>query len=269
MDKTEIFKSIAQNLGDLVTDDTVASSSSTSLDLPSLVHPQSGQLKGNNLFIYSGGGSEAFRVISDFTPLSKRVIVAQAFTTTPSTNAKVAITKQFDKPSYYNAIERAVGLARLYHLEEHTATMQLMGSQYEYSVPSGFEYITSLRLVPSGNSSYDSYDETRQIFELSTSYYRVEPNPLGTMCIIFDSRHIDLDNIDEQWVRVYGQSRIASASTVPDDISEYVIVKATSLLASRKITDGTEWKDKFTTYRDDAKTLEKYLHVPRRGIRVG
>lgn len=269
MDKTEVIKAIAINLGDLVADDSVGSPTGTSVNMLALVHPLASQLKGYGLYVYSGGGSDQFRIISDFTPASHLAVIGQPFTTVPSTNSKAMIFQAFNKDDYFNAVHRAVGVARTYHLEEATATLALIGTTYENAVPSGFEYISRLRLVPTSGSAYEDVPVIRDNFEILPDMFRIEPNPVGSLCIIFDPRFIALTNLNNQWVRVYGQAQIASASTIPNDISEFVIAHATTNLSIRRIREGDEWRNKFFAFKGDASILEKKLHTPRRGVKVG
>ena len=166
-----------------------------------------------------------------------------------------------------------IGGARLLHLQEKVATMQLVATQYEYPVPSGFEYISLLRLVPSGYTDYSSDDEVNRIFELPPRYWRIEPNAKGTYVIVFDSRKINLSNFDEEWVNVLGQVKpdIASTdnATIPEDLEEFIINGASVLLASQRIGEGQEWRIKFQVFRDTQRTLEDYVHRSRYGKQVG
>ena len=273
MDRITSVKSIARNLRDLVVDTTPSSMTGTSIDASKLIHPISGQLKGFDLYIYSGGGAGQQRTITDFLPANNRLTIDDPFSPIPSVNSNFLIFEHFGKDEYDNALDRMIGQARMRYLEEKVATLNLVGTIYEYAVPSGYDYISRLRLVPSGSKDYGEDTEVRNIFELPPRYWRIEPNALGTFCIVFDRRKIDLDDFDNQMVNILGQAKpdisATDNATIPQALEEYIISGASMLLASSRIAENQEWRAKFQIFQSQNTELKEYIHRTRYGVRVG
>ena len=264
-----IFETIGRNLGDVVAKGTPTGGTGTTLDSNTLVHPLTDQLKGNELYIWTGQGAGQARTITAFAPANNRITVDPAFTTIPTANSEFLIFKHFRIDDYENALNRAIGQTRLINLIEKVATLNLAGSQYEYVVPSGFEYIRALRLVPSGSTDYGADDEVSRIFELRTDKWRIEPNALGTFVIAFDSRKIDLDFYDKEWVNIVGQAKPdLSATLIPENLQEFLIAGASMLLSSQRISEGQEWRIKFGAFKQIRDELEPYVFKHRHGKRV-
>ena len=273
MDRIGAIKAVARGIGDLIVDTTPSAVTGSTIDADALIQPISKQLQGKDTYIYEGAGAGQRRTATDFEPANNRVLFAQGFTTTPSTNSKFIMLNHFDKDEYDNVVDRIIGVARMKHLVEKVATMELVATQYEYPCPSGFEYISTLRLVPSGWTDYGADDEVSRIFELPPRLFRVEPNAVGTYVIVIDRRKIDLNGFNEQWVNVLGQAKpeiqATDNATVPADLEEFVIAGASMLLAAQRISEGEEWKVKFRAFRELKNDLEAYVHTTRRGKRVG
>ncbi len=272
MQRIDALKAISRNLRDLITDTTPASLTGSSIDALRLIHPVADQLKGKDLYIYSGAGNGQERIITQFVPASNRCIFDEVFVTTPSTNSNFVILDYFRKDEYDNALDRMIGLAGLKYLQDSVATMQVVASQYEYPVPSGYEYISSLRLVPDGDTDYESDSYVQSIYEFPTQLWHIEANPLGTMVIAFDPRKISLTSFDADWLRIMGQSKPSVAgtdnATIPQDLEEYVVQGASMILASQRISEGQEWLSKFRMFSSLTNELESYIFVHRRGKRV-
>jgi len=273
MNKFGVIKEVAYNLSDLVVDSVPVSLTGSSLDMAELIHPLDDQLKGNTAYIYDGAGAGQERIVSEFNIPQNQVVFDQVFSVTPSLNSQVAIFKFWKYSDYKHAVDRAMGKAKHIYLEERVATMALVGSQYEYPVPSGFEYISTLRLVPSSNTNYSADTDTERVFELPPRMFRIEPNAVGTYVIVIDPRRIDLDNFTNHWVNVVGQAKPdvlgSDNTTVPDDIEEYIIAFATAHLASMRINENKEWITKFRLYKSDKDDLEEYIFRHRQGKGVG
>lgn len=273
MDKISAIKAISRNLRDLVVDTTPASACGSHVDADKLIHPLANQLRGFPFYIYEGAGAGQDRTVGTFAPANNRMIFEQAFATVPSTNSKFLVFEHFDKDEYDNALDRMIGIARIKYLEEKVATMELVATQYEYCVPSGFEYISNLRLVPSGHTDYSMDDEVNLIAELPPRYWSIEPNAKGSYMIKFDPRKIDLQVVNEEWINVVGQAKPdispTDNATIPEELEEFLIAGATMQLASQRISENQEWRDKFRVYRDLKNDLETYIHSNRYGRRVG
>ncbi len=270
MANISIYEAIGRNLGDVVKKGIPTGATATTMDSNVLVHPLAGQLKGNELYIYEGTGVGQTRTITDYTPTNSRITVSPPFTTIPTADSRFIVFKHFSIEDYENAMNRGIGQARLVHRDEKVATMQIVATQYEYAVPSGFEYISALRLVPTSGTDYGEDDEVSGMFEFAPRFWRIEPTTGGSYVIVFDRRKIDLDSYDEEMVKVVGQVKPDfGASLIADELQEYVINKATMLLSSQRIGEGQEWRAKFYTYRTIVTELETYIHSSRFGKRVG
>ncbi len=273
MDKIGAIKATSINLRDLIVDSIPASVTASMVDCNMLIQPVSDQLKGRYFYIYEGAGNGQERVVTSFTPASNRLGFDQVFSPVPSINSKFILTDFFRKTEYDGALDRMLGISRTKFLEDRVATLQIVGSQYEYLVPSGIDYISLLRCVPSTGSDYDSIDETSLIFEIAPRYWRIEPNPLGSFVLAFDARKIDLSQWDEDWLRIMGQSRTNIAATdnasIPTKLEEFIVAGMSMLMASQRIDENKEWQSKFYMFRDMYRDLEQYVFTHRRGKPVG
>jgi hypothetical protein len=262
--KYDLYEAIARNIGDLVAKDTPSAATATTVDADSLIHPETGQLKGYQFYIYDGAGAGQTRIITDFLPDNNRLVVDRAFTTTPSINSNFYIFKSIKKEDLDNFVDRAMGLARQVHLDDYCPTMELVATQYEYTVPSGIAFISHLQLVPSGHTDYEADDEVDRVFMLYPPVWRVENN-----IIMFDPRRISLDNFDEELIRVVGQARPATLgtdnATVPVDLEDYLIARSTQLAVMPKLRHGQEWMTILAGYKDLADKLEGYIRTQQRG----
>ena len=274
MNKIEAVKAVARNFRDLIIDAKPATLTGTSLDFLRLIQPMSNQLRGKEVYIYAGGGAGQSRFVTSFTSIISggRVTFEEVFSTIPSTNSDCLMFEKFHKDEYDNFLERMMGMAKLKHLEDKVATLALVATQYEYAVPSGFEYIHSLRLVPSGNSDYGADDYVGAVFEIPPHEYRIEQNPVGTYIIAFDRRKISLSSYDDKWVRIQGQAKPDIAATdnasIPEDIEEYIVNGASMLVASILADQNEKFRTKFYMFRDIHRELEDYIFTPRRGKQV-
>jgi len=277
MQKIEALRAIAYNLRDLILDSTVASAYGSAMRFDELIYPNTRQLQGKYAYIYDGGGAGQSRVVGSIDPSTRSALFTQGFTVAPSINSKVILTNVWDKAEYDNAIDRMIGRARASFLQDKVATLALVGTQYEYSVPSGFEWISTLRLVPSlssggSASDYDSEDIIRSMFEIDSRYWRVEMNPQGSYIIAIDSRKIDMDNYGGYWVRIIGQAKPDTLgtdnATVSKDLEEFIITGASMLLSSQRMGETQEWARKFYMFRDNLNPLEQYIFSHGRGKKV-
>ena len=268
-----VYEAVGRNLGDVVAKCVPTNATGTTVESNTLIHPLADQLKGHEMYIFEGSGEGQARVITVFDEANNRITVDPAFSTIPSINSTFLVFRHFATEDYENAMNRIMGKAKLVNLVEKVATMQLVGSQYEYAVPSGFEYISGLRLVPSGHSDYESDDEIDRIFELPMRAIRIEPNAGGSFLIVIDPRKISIDaNLDKAWAKVIGQVKPDfAASSIPDNLQEYIISGASMLLASQRMSGAQNdpWYSKFRLFRDQTTALEEYVHRPRYGKRVG
>ncbi len=273
METVSIYEAIGRNLGDVLVKGVPTNCTASMLASPILTEPVIDQLKGKDLFIYMGAGAGQAREITAFTPGSKAVQIGQSFDTIPTTNSKFLIFSHFKAEDYENAMNRAFGIVRLKNLVETSGTIITVGTQYEYPVPSGMEFVNSLRIVPSGGSNYSDYEVesyVNSIYEIPPRNFRIEINPLGSYVIAIDPRKISLDFFDGKSLRIMGQSKPDLTGTVTSEkLQEYIIAEASMIMSSTRIDEGQEWKVKFYMFRDMTKELENYVYTPRRGKQVG
>ena len=267
--RIDAVREIARNLRDLVVDTTPASLTGSSIDALKLIHPNNNQLRGNPFYSYSGGGPGQSRIITEFLPENNRMTFQELFTTGVSLNTRFFVLDNWEKEEYDSAIDRALGLAREVYREDVSGTIGVVGSQYEYAVPSGMTDIHTIRIVPSGNTNYQGDTEVRDIFEFPPHLWRIEVKPTGSHVITFDPRRIRLSQFDNEVVEIMGQQRPIVAGTdnakIPEDIFEFVVAKASTRMAGQRINEDQEWLLKFRELRADAKTLEDHIFRPRRG----
>ncbi len=276
--RIDLVKAIARNLGDLVVDAVPASMTASTIDCLSLFQPNPGQLTGKYVYIYSGAGSGQSKVIGSFNPTLKRLVFPEGLGSIPSVNSNFILTLRHSRDDYSNAIDRYVGFARTRNLIDAVATAALVATQYEYPVPSGMEYVNTLRLVPSGNTDYRASDEIQTRFEIPPRYWRIESNVGGTRCITIDSRQFNLDEVDNYVIKIFGQAHpnvgTTDASAIPDELVEYLIAGASAQLVSTNISTDGKIDPRFYMYRDQvsgrqtAPGLEDYITTSIRGKKV-
>lgn len=265
--KIDLIKSVARSHHDLIVDGIPASYCATYADFDRLIQPREGQLIGRNFYVYEGTGAGQDRIIADFLPANNRVVFDQPLTVTLTGSTGCVIFNYWEKDDYDNAIDRAVGRAQQIYYPENVATLQLAGSQYEYPIPSiggGFQYVSQLRLVPSGHTDYAQDDEVERLFEIPSHRWRVEKNAVGTAVLVFDSRKISMNNYNNEWLRVIGQTKMEALgtdnSTVPVDVEEFLIANATARLAQQRVNEDKEWTIKTNNARSDSKFYEDHIH---------
>lgn len=267
-----LYEAVARNLRDIMAKGT-GSATGTVVYSSAFIHPVADQLKGKSIYFYDGAGAGQMRTITKSIVGSKSVEVGVPFTTTPSINSSFLVFNYFEAEDYENAMNRAMGWAKLRHLDEKVATISIVPTQYEYPVPTGYEYISTLRLVPSGGANYSDYgadDEVSRLFEFPSRFWRIEVNPLGTFVISFDPQKIDLDSFDGQALRIMGQVKPDFTGTlIADELEEYIVSAASMLLCSQRISENNEWRSKFGMFRDITKDMESVIWSRPRGKRVG
>lgn len=278
MARIDIIKTVARNLGDLIVDATPASLTGSTVDCTDLVHPNAEQIRGKYFYAYSGAGAGQSRVVSSFNTTYRRMVFQNVFTTTPSSNTNFILTDKFDKSEYDNALNQSIKLTRLKFLQEKVGTSQIIGTQYDYAVPSGMAYIYNLKLVPSLGNDYSSDEEIDTIQELPPRYWNVERNTGGSYMIVFDSRFIHLDQFDGHTVRILGQAPpdivATDNATIPEELEAFLEANTSLLLSATKQAAGEPWKTLYSLFRDEVRPrtgegLEAYIFRYGRGKKVG
>ena len=274
MNRIGAIKATSINLRDLIVDTFPSSMCATAVYCAELIQPVSDQLKGRDFYIYQSPGNGTDRIVTSFDPAYNKLGFEQPIGSYYNIQtSKFLLFDFFRKTEYDGVLDRMLGIARTKFLEDRVATLQIVGTQYEYLVPSGIDYINMLRCVPSLGSDYESIDETALIFEIAPHYWRIEPNPLGSFVLAFDARKISMDDFDEDWLRIMGQSRINIAATdnatIPAKLEEFIVAGMSMLMASQRIDENREWQSKFYMFRDMYRDLEQYVFTHRRGKPVG
>src|SRR3990167_2677437 len=118
MQRIDVIKSVARNLRDLVVDTTPATLSTTQISATRLIHPETNQLRGFPVYLYSGAGAGQDNIVASFDAANNRMGFDRAFTTSPSTNTNFIVTRFWEKSEYDNAVDRIIGMARQFNLEE-------------------------------------------------------------------------------------------------------------------------------------------------------
>lgn len=278
--KADIIKAVARNTGDFILDGVPASLTGSTVDHLSLIFPLSQQMQGFPFYIYSGAGAGQERIVGSLNPTNRRMVFPQVFASIPSVNSSFLVTKRFSWLDYANAVDRYMGIARTKHLVEKVATLAIVATQYEYSVPSGMEYISTLRLVPSGNTDYAADSVVDTIFEIPPRFLRIERNVGGSFVVAVDSRKINLDSYNNYLCKVNGQGKPDSLgsdnTTVLPELEEYLISGASMHMCSLLPMNGERLDPRFYMYRDQVKGaqsggdgLESYIYSYPRGKRVG
>ncbi len=273
MQRIDAIKDIAWGLNDVIIDATPVSLTGSTLQFDELIQPNEGQLRGIYAYTYGtfiGAGQE--RIVGTFNPVRNEVVFPQVFTTTPTTSTDVLLTRHWRKSQYDQALDRMVGKAKTRFLEDLVATTALVATQYEYTVPSGMEWISTLRLIPSSNTDYREVDDIRRIFEIPPRFWRIEAKQTGSYVIAIDSRKIDLNDFNNQIIDIKGQAKPDIAGTdngiIPDDLEEFIISGAQMLLSSQRVDEDKEWSAKFRMFRDEHRPLEEIVYRYGRGKKV-
>jgi hypothetical protein len=247
-----LYESVGRRIGDIFAKGTPSNCTATTFDSRILIQRQESQLRGKEVFWYSGAGAGQSRTVASFDPANNRVIHEEQYDINPDASSKYIIFDKFRTEDYESAMNRAIGKVGLGYLGEMSATMAIVATQGDYPVPSGMAFVENIRFVPSQGTDYGALTNTRNTFELPPRYWNIEGNQGGSRLIVFDPRKVNIANYDGQICRIEGQCRQDFTGTlIPSDVQEYVIAYAAMELASQK--DGSEWSRRFYLLRDEIK----------------
>lgn len=247
--KIDLIKLVARNLGILIQDSTVKVATNNTLNDDLLLYTQTEQIKGRYLYGYGTPTHTAFsRLISDFTSGATPTIqVSPSWGTNsaPTIGQSYLILNYFKTEEMKAIAEEAIKAAGKYFLARTFATLQLIGTQYEYTIPSGFAYISDMHFVPSsGNTDHDSLTQ----YSVPRYMWRVENSK-----IVFSPEYIDLDDYDKQFVRIIGQSRPSllgnDHSTYDDLLEQYLLAYCVKELSWRRADESQGWLAKYGAAR--------------------
>ncbi len=250
----DIYEAVARNLGDILTKGTPTNCTASSFQSDAFIFPQANQLQGKFFYFYEGAGVGQSRVVASYNVGSLSIYISPKFGSIPSINSSFILLKNFKMEDYENAFERAVGKVKQAYLVDMIGTNAVVGTQYEYPVPSGMEWVYSLRLVPSTNSDYSEDSDVEYGFKFPGRFWRIEQNVGGSYLICFDSRKIDLGDFNNQIIRIQGQGKPDFVATlVPEDVQEYIIAVSSMQLAAQLADVDANYKRLFYMYRDEVK----------------
>ena len=269
MNRNELQTAIARLLGDLLLEGTVDAGTTSGIADTELAFSLADQLKGKELAIMSAASPTLAGVSRTISASSVGSLsLTPSLPAAPTAGDTYHIYSSFKYQDYKQAIDEAVRRARDIHLIDASATLSIVATQWEYAVPSGFRYISDMWFVPSGSLDYADQDTA---FRIPRSAWLVKANPAGSKVIAFDPRIIDLDDWDDELIRLYGQRRPAELSvgtTVSEIPESYLIQKAMSLLTLRKLGYGAEWAARFGYHNTEALRLERSIFRARRANAV-
>ena len=275
MADVSLYEAIGRNLGDVITKGTPTGATATTADSNSFMFLLAQQLQGKNVYLYEGEGAGQSRTITVFAPDNNRVTVLPDWATVPTANSRFIVFDKFKAEDYEHHMNRAMGQISLKYLSDMVASMALYGTQYEYPVPSGMEWINTIRIVPTSNSDYGDDSTIKRKFEFPPREWRIEMNSVGTYVITFDPRKVDMDSFDKDIVTVHGQGRPDFVATViPADLEEFIVADATMKMAALMRGRGKEWDSIYYNAKDEVKGtrdvpgLEEYIFKYGAGKKV-
>ena len=271
-----IYESIARNLKDVLVKGVPSACTPSTLDSRYITQPQAGQLVGRDVYIYTGVGGGQARSIPSYDPANRRICIIPDWDTIPTNNSKFLIFSHWQAEDYENVTNRAMGIVKQKYFSEMIATMAIVATQYDYPVPSGMEYISNIRLVPSLGSDLAADTDISRIREFPPRFWHIEGNVGGSRLISFDPRKISLDGYNGLVCMIDGQCKPDFvATTVPEDVQEFIIAHATMQLSAQRVGESKEWQAIYYNARDmvsgrnDSPGLEAYITRYPQGRKVG
>ena len=259
MNKIELAKAIATRLGDLMVDGTVDGATANTLQDIELLFPVDDQCKGFGLYIHTSAlAADQDKIVSAFTAASHSLTVVPTFGVTPTIGDLYYLFERFRWRDYSEAINDAMRAARRVSLLPYTATMNIVGTQDAYPIPSGFDSINQLVVIPSGASNYD-LDNWRDI---PRQCWDIHKDAVGTYNLYFDPRFIELSNYDGRPAMVIGQRKpvlLSTPTTNAEVDDDFLVNFALADLALRRVGEGEEWYRKSYQYLLRARELERLI----------
>ena len=271
MNKIELVRRISDVLGDLIIEGTADAADGGSITDTELTYPLADQPKGHNLYIHTGQGAGQSALIASFNTGSYAAIPVPSFATVPTGGDQYFVFKEHTWNQYSRLVDMAVIHAARIGANPFTATLNIVGTQYRYPVPSGFKYVNRIAMAPSGSSDYDL--ENR--FTISRKGWSIRMDSSGTFCIYFNPQYISMADFAGETLQVMGMKAIPTLSSPtsnwegPDD---YVINHALMHLANQKMTgaEGEGWLRRYYAYRNEVDKLEKHImaRLPASSVKV-
>ncbi len=245
--KIDIIKEVLRGIEALVVDSKCLSATADNLKDDNVPFTTTTELRGAYLYAYGTPTHTAFsRVISGFVGIPTiQVAPSWGTNSAPTAGQSYMIIRGYKVDDIQQVVKRAMQEAGKWHFITMVGTLPLVGSTYEYPVPSGFLYIDTMHFVPTSGSD----TSTLSVYKLTNHMWGVENKK-----IVFDPRYIDLGSFDAEYVRIFGQGKPAPLDndhdTYDDLLENYLIAHSIRELTRRRIGEGAEWKRKYDTMRE-------------------
>ena len=267
MNITEVIKSVADMIGDLLVEGTVKPTgwgyTFNSDDFRRF--PLANQLKGYCIYFNNAAtltGQQSY--IASHAAGSPTICVVPSLPGQPLENDKFLLLKEFSGADYWETLKRAHNRGRDIYLIPFMATISLVATIWEYAVPSGFKWIDELRIVPSGHTDYD----LDNVLVLHRGDWDIRANAQGTQVIMFDPRFIDLDEYDKEIVYIIGQRKpkdiaapVSGSINTPEVPEDFLVYKMAALMSQKKLIK--DWNQVQFLVRESDREESKMFRYPK------
>jgi hypothetical protein len=219
---------------------------------------QSSQLQGKQVYTY-GSPTPASAFIDEFVPGSVPTIkVVPSLAGTPT--GGYLILDYYRIEELKDIVEKGIKAAGKHYFPHMVASLALVATQYQYSIPSGMAFIHDMHFVPTTGTDYEELD----YFSIPRRWWRVEDKK-----IIFNPEIKSLDDHDNDYIEIQGQGRpdllSTDSSTYDEVLEEYLVAYAVEKLSLRRMGEGEAWRYKYFASRDLRKEEEDRITT---GIRA-
>ena len=230
--------SVAYSLDDMAQGKafTAQTGSSNSLAVCSYLTESNDYWNGWDFHVFAGSGVGQSQRVNDFHNANTTLAFSPVLTTALTANSQFEMHKKFTTTQYNDAIDRAIEMGKdEYLFDKNDETATLTEDTYEYSIPSGFRYISGIwkedltdadTYYPRGFINGNHWDILRG----------------STPKIKFSSSSYPISAADtDQKLRIVGQSVQASLTNDDDTCAippEFIIQQARALLLDT--IDGKE-----------------------------
>lgn len=231
---------------------TAQTGSSNSLAVCSHLVEANDYWNGWDFHVFAGSGVGQSQIVNDFYNANTTAKFSPVLTTALTTNSEFELHKKFTTTQYNDAINRSIEMGKdEYLFDKNDETATLTDDTYEYSIPSGFRYISGIwkEDITDDDTYYpQGFIEGRHWDILRGSTPKLK----------FSSSTYQIGSSDtDQKLRIVGQSVQASLSN-DDDVCaippEFIIQQARALLL-----DQIDGKEKPAKVAQDKADIERRL----------
>ncbi len=275
MNKIDLIETVARDLGEFVTRDNPTAVTPTSVDANTLIHPSSTQLNGYNYFEF-GATATQDRVISEFDPANNRLLVAESFSPTPSTNSEFIIFKSFTGNDFEFAFRQAY--AEYYNFRNNLRDVwdariaQLSPMQTNWNSERTKEQSNWLDIKVADQVNWVA-EQTNWKVSLDESWIISHNNikvkfknpvfALPTLSIVTPGSLVPgtmpVGTLFIPSLSLLSVPTISSIgsyeSLIPDDT--VLVNTMLGVLSGRKVDEDREWQQKFTNYKETKANAER------------